>query len=82
MSPDIREKWIKLGSVVVTSKAAVLREERCPSCGAGMKFVFVAGGRGAGSVCIACRSCKERSWLDGLATVPAWVAEVGTEFET
>lgn len=47
-----------------------------------MKFIFVAGGRGKGSVCIACQPCQIKTWLDGVAEVPPWVAELGSTVET
>ena len=82
MAPETIDKWIHLGSLAVTSNAAGLCDQRCPKCGAGLKLIFVAEALGKGSVCIACRSCDARNWVDGVAEVPPWVTEVGATLET
>jgi len=82
IAPDAKKKLDELSSRVLTASADAMRKERYPDCGGSLQIGFYAGGCGAGSVSIDCQPCNIRIRLDGVPSVPPWVAVAGRETQT
>ena len=77
----MRKSVEELEKLIIEGRAADVTSLRCPSCGSGLTVAFYdrASKR---ALSIQCGTLCLRSNIDGLAIIPAWVAELGPRFTT
>ncbi len=82
IAPEAKQKLHALSIRVLAAPADALKKERCPECLGSIRFIFDTAGPLKGSVCIMCPRCCIKIWIDGVAEVPPWVANLGSSVET
>jgi uncharacterized protein YbbK (DUF523 family) len=77
---EIPEAWRQLLEAAKTGTNDVLMLQRCPQCGAALRFKYTQTERAR--VDVGCMSCRFSAASEQVTSEPPWVAEAGPDVTT
>jgi ribosomal protein S27AE len=80
ISPELREAWDRLRTIVRIGSADTVSRQACPTCGASLRIVFIPGHHAV--LGIHCTSCFATIQINGDFPAPPWVATLGKQITT